>query len=85
MDTTGNPRLVPVSDLRDAGSKRASSPPSPVASVYQIATNSRESSTQCIAKTVAPKAPARSPAAAPITAGDIDPTTAAAAIGANRP
>ena len=43
----------------------------PVPSVYQIATNSGESSMQCIAKTVAPKAPARRPAAAPATAGDI--------------
>src|ERR1700730_9613352 len=43
----------------------------PVASVYQIATNSGESFIQCIAKTVAPKAPARRPAAAPATAGDI--------------
>ena len=42
-----------------------------IASTYQIATNSGESFVQCIAKTVAPKAPARRPAAAPARAGDI--------------
>jgi len=43
----------------------------PIASAYQIATNSGESFVQCMAKTVAPKLPASSPPTAPITAGDV--------------
>jgi hypothetical protein len=43
----------------------------PIASAYQIATNSGESFVQGIAKTVAPRAPASSPPTAPITAGDV--------------
>src|SRR5262249_21139100 len=43
----------------------------PIPGAYQMATNNGESFVQFIANTVAPKAPARRPAAAPARAGDI--------------